>query len=180
MYPSDKPLNPFEPSRIDPLDSRSIEWENQDASVLTSQILVAALSMGVITFAGFALFQNGFQITLLPTGTTLIGVFVAVSAIVMSFVIPALIGNPSASRLSSAQEANGEVIKKLFAVFQVQLILGCALLEGAGFLNVVLYQVSRSIFSLVAVAICVTLLLVRIPTKGKIQSWIARRLSQSR
>ncbi len=177
MQPTDKPLNPFEPSRIDPLDSRSIVWENQDVSVLTCQIIVAALGMGVLTFVGFVLFQGGVQINLVPTGTTLVGVFVALSAIVMSFVIPALISSLSAARLSGAQEPAGETIHKLFTVFQTQLILGCTFLEGAAFLNVFLYQMSKSIFSLVAFAICVTLLLVRMPTKGKIQAWIAKRLS---
>ena len=123
MNPSAKPLNPFEPSRIDPLDSSTIDWENQDASVITCQIIVAALGMGVLTFAGFVLFQSGFQINLLPTATTLIGVVAAVVAIVMSFVIPALISSLSSSRLSVSQEPTSETIKKLFAVFQVQLIL---------------------------------------------------------
>ena len=123
MNPSAKPLNPFEPSRIDPLDSSTIDWENQGASVITCQIIVAALGMGVLTFAGFVLFQSGFQINLLPTATTLIGVVAAVVAIVMSFVIPALISSLSSSRLSVSQEPTSETIKKLFAVFQVQLIL---------------------------------------------------------
>ena len=180
MSPSDKPQNPFEPSRIDLQDLRSIVWENQDASVLTCQIIVVALGMGVLTFAGFVLFQSGLQVSLVPTATTLIGVFVAVGAIVMSFVIPALISNLSASRLQGSEEPADAAINKLFAVFQTQLILGCAFLEGAGFLNVFFYQVSKSVFSLVAFSICVALLLVRIPTKGKIQTWIAKRLSNSR
>ena len=177
MTPTDKPQNPFEPSRIDPQDLRSIVWENEDASVLTSQIIVAALGMGVLTFAGFAMYQNGFQVNLVLTVTTLVGVFVAGSAILMSFLIPSLISSLSASRLKSSQQATSETIQKLFAVFQTQLILGCAFLEGAGFLNVFLYQTSKSTFSLVAFAICVALLLMRIPTKWKIKGWIARRLA---
>ena len=179
MKPSDKPLNPFEPTRIDPLDpldSRSIVWENQDASVLTCQIIVAALCMGVLTFAGVTLMRGGFQVVLKPTLTTLIGVFAAVSAIAMSFIVPAIVGNSSASRPSVANEPTTESITKLFSVYQVQLILGCAFLEGAAFLNVFLYQTSQSILSLASAAICVALMLVRIPTKSKIQAWIARKL----
>ncbi|MDX1930054.1 MAG: hypothetical protein SFV81_26240 [Pirellulaceae bacterium] len=176
MTPSDQSPNPFEPSRIDPLDSRSIEWENQDASVLSNQIIVAALCMGVITFGGFTLFQSGFMFILLPSMTTLIGVFAAVSAIVMSFLVPAFMGHLSATRLGSAQEAAAEIVKKLFSIYQVQLIIGCAFLEGAAFLNVILYQLSHNIMSVASAAMCVALMVVRIPTKAKIQDWIASRL----
>jgi hypothetical protein len=176
MNPSDQSPNPFEPSRIDPLDSRSIEWENQAASVLTSQIIVAALCMGVLTFGGFALFQSGFKFVLPPTMTTLIGVFAAVSAIAMSFLVPAFMGHLSATRLGASQEAVTEIVKKLFSVYQVQLIIGCAFLEGAAFLNVILYQTSHNIMSIVSAALCVALMVVRIPTKAKIQDWIAGRL----
>ena len=178
MNPSDKPLNPFEPTRIDPLESRSIVWENQDASVFNCQIIVAALCMGVLTFTGVALMRDGFQVVLQPTLTTLIGVFAAVSAIAMSFIIPAIVSHLSASRLSSAHHSTDENVTKLFSVYQVQLILGCAFLEGAAFLNVFLYQTSHTIFSLASAAICVALMLVRIPTKSKIQAWIARKLPE--
>jgi high-affinity Fe2+/Pb2+ permease len=178
MNPTDKPQNPFEPTRVDLQDLRSIVWDNQDAAVLSSQIIVGALGMGVLTFAGYVLFQGGFQLNLQPTLTIFIGVIVAISAIVMSFVIPAVISNLSASRLSALQNPTSEAINKLFAVFQTQLILGCAFLEGAAFLNVFLFQMFHSVHSLAAFAICLGMLLVRIPTKGKIQAWIARRLSQ--
>ncbi len=69
MNPPDKPLNPFEPSQIDSLDICSIEWENQDASVRSCQIIVSALTMGVLTFAGFALYQSGFQVKVLATAS---------------------------------------------------------------------------------------------------------------
>jgi hypothetical protein len=177
MNLSDKPLNPFEPTRIDPLESRSIVWENQDASVFNCQISGAALCMGVLTFTGVALMRDGFQVVLQPTLTTLIGVFAAVSAIAMSFIIPAIVSHLSASRLSTS-ESTDENVTKLFSVYQVQLILGCAFLEGAAFLNVFLYQTSHTIFSLASAAICVALMLVRIPTKSKIQAWIARKLPE--
>ncbi len=176
MNPSDKPLNPFEPSRIDPVDSTNIEWENQGASVLNCQIIVAALCMGMLTFAGVSLYQSGFQVKLMATATTLIGVIAAAGAIVMSFVFPPLVSGLSTSRLSSSQEPNSEIARQLLAVYQTQLILGCAFLEGAGFLNVYLYKMFESIFPLVAFAICLALLVARIPTKAKIQRWMAKRL----
>ena len=177
MTPSAKPINPFEPTRIDSLDARSIQWKNQDVAVLTCQIIVGALGMGVLTFAGIVLFQSSVQINLVPTATVYVAVFVAVIAIAMSFAVPALISTLATSRLNGSQEPADETVTKLFSVFQTQLILGCAFLEGAAFLNVFLYQGSKSIFSLVAFAVCTAFLIVRIPTKGKIQAWIAKRLS---
>lgn len=176
MTTPDKPLNPFEPSRIDSIDSRSIQWENQDALVRNCQIIVAALSMGVISFAAVALSQNNFQVAIVLTATTISGIAGAGIAVVMSFLIPAVISSLGAPQSGNAENADSETVQKTATAFQVQLIIGCALLEGACFFNIVLYQVSNSIFSLVAMSVCLALLLTRIPTKRKIQAWIAKRL----
>lgn len=180
MNPTDKPLNPFEPSQIDPLDSRTIEWENSDASVRASQVIIFALCAGVFTYAVYVLIQTGApRLNLWLTPTNIISAFVATSAIAASFAIPTVISGLSANRLRGSSEPTSEITKKLFAIFQMQLILGAAFLEGASFLNVFLYQATRGYIPLTGFIVCAALLLLRFPTKWRVQTWIASRMPPS-
>lgn len=165
-------------TRLMDIDPREIEWNNFASQLKVAQIIVLALTMGVAMFTAIVLISfNGFRWQ--PDVLTWLGLGVALGAIPLSMLIPGLVvsaqavGEGSASNDSDAKQA---IYEQWFAKFQVALIIGCALLEGAAFLNVVAFNIDAHPFSLVAVAVCIALMLARFPTRLKAQSWIAAKI----
>lgn len=147
-------------------------------SINVLRIIVAALCMGVATFAVIVLFviksDAEPQLGML---TMLSGAFGA-GAVVLSFLLPRLIARTSRQQIAAGTWQSGQPqtpdtdAGKLMAVYQTTTIIGAAILEGASFLALVAYMTERHPMSLAVAAILFVGLLLHFPTRTGIANWI--------
>lgn len=166
--------NPYEPNTV---EAREIVWENKNGMIRAAQIIVVALSLGLFILLCVNLFNflNDAQpLNWKLTTMTLVGVVIFVASVPASFIAPIAIAN--GIRVTPAEPS--AMYSQLFEFFRTQLIVGCAILESAGFLNLYMFALDHHLVSLVIAMLSVGLLLVRFPTTKKVQAWIADRLPQ--
>ena len=111
-----------------------------EASVRTVQIIALALIMGVVTFLGGVLVATASRIDDSPEMITKIAAGFAFLMLVNYFVIPPIIIKAQLKQAIAAgmnQKQDDEKIQKCCGIYQTQLIVGFALLEGAAFFNLV-------------------------------------------
>lgn len=168
--------NPYEPTNFSVADPRDIEWNGLDAAVRVSQVIVFALLFGAIAFAMVILTQQS-SVTLTAATMTWIGVAGAAIAIPTSYTLPPIFETLTTLDNSTTKAKGKSREERLFELFQVQLIMRCAILEGAAFLNIVAFQQEHCLYSILAIVLLVVMIAMRIPTKRRVQTWIAARLS---
>ncbi len=158
--------------------------DSVDAVTRTTQVIVCALAMGLLTFSGFAIFKRMDQQP--EDGIFLIiGVVFAAMAIVMRFVVPPLIVSaqrkqiagmlPDVSREPFAedqQQADSEAFRQLYGLFQLKTIIAAAILEGAGFMNLIAYMNEGQMTSLIVAFVVMALVLMLFPTRSGVENWI--------
>jgi hypothetical protein len=148
------------------------------------QIIVFALAMGVIVFAGVAIGQN------LGKPHTLAGKFEPLNvamlafggvAFVMGIVLPGImfrqIQVPTAAQPQFA--AHGpEVVRVLGVQMRVQTatIIGCALFEGGAFANLVAYMTTQELLHLFVAGVLLLGVLARFPLQGSTRERVEREL----
>ncbi len=134
--------------------------------IRVAQTIWFGLILGLLTF---------FMVTLtVPAKSngqmlSIIGVGAAMFQIAMRFVIPGFIKRAQIQKLTITESANLDA--QLFAIFQTQLIVGLALLEGAGFFNLVCYMAEHQWWTLAILALLVLLMGMMFPTLGQFESW---------
>ena len=162
-------------------DPRSIEWENRDQTITALQIVVGALSAGLLVFCAIVVVRNTFKLTNQLDPMTLVGGGFFLIGSLLSFIVPSAIAGASVSRVHSDSQdlSSQDQAQRLFAAFQVKTIVGCALLEGAGFFNLIVYMTQASILSIVCAVVCVALIAARFPTRSHVLHWIADRMPNS-
>ena len=134
------------------------EWRGH---LRTVQIIAAALVLGPAVFAAVVLatFQ-GASDALELLGK--IGLGVAAVTIVMSVIVPGMIGT----------------LKETSSTLQY-LIIKLALLEGAAFINIFALQAEQSWWSLGTAGFVVILMIAGFPTGSKIEFWIQAQKEMS-
>lgn len=154
----------------------------------TMQIIVGALCLGVLSFLivvlviGSAKPQDQDSEPFL----TYLAVGMAVGAIVVSIFLPSIIlrsspantANPVVddARLVGANGMASENIGRFAQLYQTQLIIRCAILEGAAFFCLVGYMIEQQMFGLVAAVVLLLVMLANFPTRSRVESWIDARL----
>ena len=137
------------------------------------QIIVAALAGGVASFLVAVLFirppRGGG-----PPANSLVLTYIGVGAAVVSLAVWAILPN-LISRQSRNSVLAGDA-RRLAANYQVRLIVGCALVEGIAFLNLVAYLIEHQLTSLVVAGILLVILLSQIPTLDRLERWIESEL----
>jgi hypothetical protein len=68
-------------------------------------------------------------------------------------------------------------LHSLVASYQTTLIISCAILEGAGFFNGVAFMLERQQMNLIAGAALAVLILIQLPTAGRLVSWVEDELN---
>ncbi|MFO1093547.1 MAG: hypothetical protein U0992_09580 [Planctomycetaceae bacterium] len=133
------------------------------------QIIALSLPAGVIVFAMIALFVVG-ALNQPPTGMfiSLFAVAFAFAMFAMHLVMPQLI----ASRASHLQIAIPESLRP-YGVYQAQMIVKLALLEGAAFFNVICSIIEHNWWSLGIAGLLVGWMLTQFPTRDRVERWIA-------
>lgn len=160
----------------------------------TSQIIVAALAGGVLVFLAIVLVietdqpapaagQNN------PLGLpmlTLIAVVFGVVNVVLSLLVPGvMVGNglkqlverPPGDPAPTDPWKEGPTLPSndvggLLPLFQTQLIIASALVEGSAFLALIAYMMERHPLALGIAAVLVVVLLSRFPTLDRVHGWL--------
>ena len=138
------------------------------------QIIVAAMSVGVLVFALVTNFvtpwvESTMDISMLP----LLGAAASFFSIILAFVLPALAANSVPK--NSDDEPSDQRLPAAANVFMTGRIIRVAILESGCFLNLVVYVLEKSRLSLIAVAILLFLLLLSFPTAFAMRRWIEAR-----
>lgn len=155
-----------------------------NATVRTSQIIVAALVTGVLAFLGIvvALFSRGDGEPLI----TWIAIAVAIVTVFASIVVSRMVTRqglqstdlPSPSGVDDrfGVGTDDRVLSKVLAAYQTRLIVACAPLEGAAFFNLIAYMLEGQALSLIVAGMLMLLMAVRFPTTGGAEDWVANAL----
>jgi hypothetical protein len=136
-----------------------------DQTIRPMQVIVFALMSGVITFGAITM-----AITVgKPAGDTTMAFVAAafgVGAILLSFVIPPIVGGVHAGQVfakegSTDPENIPNTVQQLAVSYQTKLIIGDAILEGAAFFNLVAYILAVQPISLIIAGVLVLLFPLR-------------------
>lgn len=157
------------------------------AQLLTMKIIAGSLIVGVTMLLLIALlvFRSGKPLADAPWALTdplvLVGAVVALSMIPVSVFLPDQFARPAAAQVVAqkptipadpAWQEWGSHARELLPIFQTRMIIRAALLEGAAFLNGIVYMLSGSG---IALALAVALILVmawNFPTGDRVRNWL--------
>jgi hypothetical protein len=169
-------------SELEMLDDKT--RQQFDTMVLTSQIILAAMVMGVVMFGGIVVFAmpggEGVEGNIL----SMLAVIVGGANLVLCLVVPGFIAAANRRKIAAGvwQSANRQPKEpptdfgKLTMVYQMKMIVGAALLEGGCFLALIAYMIEGQMPSLVVAAVLLAALLAHFPTRGRVEAWIEDQL----
>jgi hypothetical protein len=154
-----------------------------DGSIRTMQIIAGALISGVLIFMGVVLVVTQGNIGGIPNARlmTMIAGGFGFLMIVNHFVIPRIVSGAQLKQLAISgilQQEEQVRVERMCAVYQTQLIIGMALLEGAAFFNLIAMMIEKSAVSLGVVSLLLGLMVVKFPTRIKVSWWIQERLRE--
>ncbi|NOY40548.1 MAG: hypothetical protein GXP26_01750 [Planctomycetes bacterium] len=165
------------------LDEPQREYVNKVTLML--QIITVAMATGVLVFAGVVmlLFQDdGQQDKDFQPLITYVAAAFGIVALLSATVVPRLMdantrknflaGNLPQMKNQMPPAETGEV-GLLVAMYQVRLIVGVAILEGAAFFNVIANMLEGQAISLAMVALLLVAIFFNFPTRSSIENWIA-------
>ena len=150
-------------------------------------IIFSALVLGVLFFAAITCVvrlsseESLFNMEL--SVIALVGVAFAAIVLIPSIIVPMFAQKAAVKEV--AKEFAGKLDEsaaatKMFGGFQTAMIIGLALLEGAAFFNLIAFLIDGSVFSMVAVAVLLSCMLVRIPLPLRIEDKIANMLDDAK
>jgi hypothetical protein len=153
------------------------------AAARTSQIIVAALVIGVLIFLGVVLAMPRKADQHEPLITYMAAAF-TLALIILSSIGPYLVASKALRFRGFVPASEGSVglthglddqtLVQLLGVFQSSVIVACAPLEGGAFFNLIAYFLEGRVISLIAVGILLILMAMRFPTTATAEDWIAR------
>jgi hypothetical protein len=152
--------------------------------VRTSQIIVSALAMGVVTFAVVVVFFVSGGPAAKGNLLTLLAIVFAGAALVLGFVIPQFVTAANRRKIAAgtwpSSPNQGPVpdsdAGKLALTYPAKMIVGAALFEGGCFFALTVYMIERQPLSLVAAAVLLLCLLAHFPTLARVEAWIEEQL----
>lgn len=151
----------------------------------TMQIIVFVMLAGCLSFTAIAVAVVNMRVTVVPTPNlpliTYIALGVALVDAILSFIVPkfmlptqlrAMIQGGKLSGSSPPETSVNDSILTLYRLYQTQLIVSAAILEGAILFLVIAYMVEAQIVSLMAAAPLILLLAMKFPTLSRLERWI--------
>ena len=155
--------------------------------VLTLQIISAGILLAAVFFAVvIAWIVNWNEVTSAVPLMTLIAAGTALSLIMLSFVIPRVSSSTSipatAHELTQAKRNVEDelTLQNFVQQLTVEQIIFSALIEGAIFLNLVVFLLDKSQVSLAVSGIGLAILILCFPTKGRLRNRIGDRMEAVR
>jgi hypothetical protein len=156
--------------------------------VRTAQLIVVALVVGVVVFAGIVFYLGmGGQPPQGPPMISLVMLAVAASAVAARFFIPGLLTQSACRAIADGTWKAAPTSRpgytppatdreKLKSVFLSKTIVASALLEGGAFANLVAYMLEGQWFSLVFGIVLALGIAAGIPTHAGVESWVDQQL----
>jgi hypothetical protein len=156
------------------------------------QIIIGAQAIGVVAFLVIILLfvprlgnggaANAGLAANLPI-ITYASAAVGASVLVLSFVVPRLVVSQSLKQLAkktalNPDKSDDEDTAALLPIYQSQLMVGAALLEGGAFFAAIAYMLERQPLALVAAGILLGVLVTRAPTRERLRGWVDQQLEQ--
>ncbi len=150
-----------------------------DQSVKAMRIILLALTMGVVSFGGIAIFRIGGE----PKGEPLLvwmGLAMGAGAFVVRQVLRVVMPTGIRRGITSTQNAEQSVDRssnepRLISGYQTLFIVSAALLEGACFFNLICYMVEHQWPSLALVGVALVINLSTFPSKDGVETWIQQQ-----
>jgi len=175
--------NPYSVGRETSSTANGLPGPKAEAMVRIMQIIAAALMMGVLALLFVVLLvtrgdiggmQNADLITMIAGGSGFL-------MIVNHLVIPGIITRAQLKQAAASgilQKEEQAKIEHFCAIYQTQMIIGLALLEGAAFFNLIALMVEKSVASLGVVILLLSLMLLKFPTRDKVSFWVQDKLRE--
>ncbi len=154
-------------------------------TVRTLRIIVFALLMGVVSFGVVAVLKRPEppeDTPLLP----LLGVGMAVGSAVLSVVVGQVLARVQSAAIAAGRTLDDQLDDpdadelQLLGVLQTKVIVECALLEGAAFLNLVGYMLHGTLYSLGVTVLLLLGIALRFPRTSSVRVWLDDRLRDIR
>ena len=139
--------------------------------IRTMQLIVAAMMIGVLfTFFLLMSVREAPRFTRELDVLTLIGLVPALSVFSAIFFVQIVQNKLAVKNLGSqfSGEADDPIVNKAAELYQTNLIIRVALIEGTTFLNVLLYFITGSVFNAGVVGLGVVMLGLQLPTFGRV------------
>jgi hypothetical protein len=178
-----KDQNPYSVGEQPTFGGVGLQGPKFDSSVRTMQIMAAALMMGVLVFLLVVLVITQGEV-LGRKNPALISVIAAgfgFLMIVNHFVIPGIISRGQLRQVAtpgSLRQDDEKTNEKVLAIFQIQLIIGLAMLEGAAFFNLIALMIDRSVLNLGIFILLMGLMLAKFPTRNRVLFWVQDRVRE--
>jgi hypothetical protein len=97
----------------------------------------------------------------------------------LSLVVPSMAASSQFKSIANGTFTVGRKVsdddEMLSAVYQTKMIIGCAILEGVGFLNTFTYSSSGQVANAAIAGLLILGVLLHFPTVGRITGWIEQR-----
>ena len=157
--------------------SRPLTWMS------TQQVIAGSLIAGVAIFALVVTVIRSGQGPLfnskvgLDSPLVLVGLVVAVSAVMTNVLLPNLMFRTPPEQLKAARTRE-ERVEALRGMSQIKLIVRYAILEGAAFLNLILFMLEGSALNLGLAIVLLLLMMAHFPTTGRIEAYLETRLGE--
>jgi len=159
--------------------------------IRTLRIIVAALAIGVVVFAGYSIYANPGQPLALGTNLDTLGwAMLGFGALqgVLGLVLPPIIFRKLAAQQAALAPfaKHGPEMLKVLGVQQriiTSTIIGCAMFEGGAFANLVAFLTGRDLANLAAAGVLLLGILAHFPLPGRCERTIAaelRRLNEEK
>jgi hypothetical protein len=149
--------------------------------VLTMQIICGALMMGLVTFGGIAItlgFNKQGPANQGELIVPLMGAGFAAIIIVVSLIVPPQVAKAGIRQITTIRPIDDISKLDLYMAYQTKMIVGCALLEGAGFFNLIGFIIGGQIWTLGIVGLLIAMMAVRFPTYERVDAWAEDQLRQ--
>jgi hypothetical protein len=170
------------------------------AIIRTCQILVASLISGVVFFLvlvtlvipspiGFARGPAGEGGEAAPAGAvvvplailTYLAIGLGLLVLALSFVVPKLNVDQARRKTATATSEKPDLVAdtlKMAEIYQTQLIIGEALLDGGAFFAAITYMVNGNPISLLTAIILLAVMATRFPIPHRVRAWIDTQLGR--
>jgi hypothetical protein len=166
-----------------------------DPVTRVSQIIVAALIMGVVIFLAIILLFVPAQAAMIPAGggaplpapadsalplITYVALAMCLADLALSFVVPKLVVANARKQIAreKAPKDKGGDTAALAQIYQTQLIIGAAMLEGGAFFAAIAFMLERKPIAAGMTLVLLIVLAARFPTRDRIVAWLEQQLGQ--
>jgi hypothetical protein len=146
------------------------------------QIITVILMAGPVVFMGVALAVNQGELGVTPDVLSWVAIGVTVVELSLYLIVPDLVARQQRDMIELGRSNTAielDSFKQLLPVYRIRHIVACALLEGAIFLNVIAYLVSKFAGNLAAAVFLLVIIALKWPTGEKIAVWLNNARSQN-